>query len=165
MICKVEKRKSKQKTNNKYLQKVAAQEFLIYHIIEDWDLLVNNYLAICFFKGVRKYLKLIPVLICWFFKLVFLSFSNLIFTVCVAFKIQVRNRQKIKFIQHDSTWFFKLDLSNFSYLSIEIISRDFFKLGWFLGNMFTQNWSDFSVNILVNIMVRLFFLNLRDLWF
>ena len=35
MICKVEKRKSKQKTNNKYLQKVGAQEFLIHHIIAD----------------------------------------------------------------------------------------------------------------------------------
>ena len=112
MICKVEKRKSKQKTNNKYLQKVAAQEYLIYHIIVDWDLLslVNKYLAICFFKGVRKYLKLIPVLICWFFKLVFLSISNLIFTVCVAFKIQVRNRQK-----SSSFNLIQLDFSNLIY--------------------------------------------------
>ena len=31
----------------------------------------------------------------------FLSISNLIFTACVACKIQVQNRQKIKFVQLD----------------------------------------------------------------
>jgi uncharacterized protein (DUF983 family) len=36
------------------------------------------------------------------------SWSNLIFTACVACKIQVQNRQKIKFIQLDfQTQFFK----------------------------------------------------------
>ena len=31
----------------------------------------------------------------------YLSISNWIFTACVACKVQVRNRKKIKFIQHD----------------------------------------------------------------
>ena len=55
--------------------------------------------------------------------------TKLIFTACVACKIQVRNRPKFKFVQLDfsnlilQSWFFKLDFSKIKCRSIRVSTR------------------------------------------
>ena len=93
----------------------GSQKFLPLerHWNSKWLIYVNFQFLMCISKVKRKQTILAyPLLICtWFLKngfrkidfdeIHFWSFSNYIFTACVACKIQVRNRPKIKFAQLD----------------------------------------------------------------
>ena len=103
-----------------YLSLVTAPWWTLFRPRDKWKKLypyqMKNEIKLA---GTVFSILLPPLLMCtWFLKnrvwkikldeLDFLSISNLTFTACVACKIRVQNRQKIKFIQLDFlTWFFK----------------------------------------------------------